>query len=267
MSALRSVFTPRRRAGTTTTTTTTPRRIREEITFPQQLCLRPPGFFSLFAGGAFINSGHKDMSVGMIFIDTWVLSSSFPFSNVTSKAWADLEKTLDLAPKILDYIVVVADRPVYSSGSSKGDSMLQYYLEPLLKKANIDAYISGYDFNLEVINVSFPTNSPSVASPECRVVSVLSSLVRSPRFAHAQEALEKWTAAVQSPGRGGGGKTRGCSSVAPFVFLPLLYLKHHTCSRDGAESCACVECVALTWSAMWESMQTYISACTSRCRD
>ncbi|PHJ24782.1 acid phosphatase [Cystoisospora suis] len=108
--------------------------------------------FPANTGGAFINSGHKDMSVGMIFIDTWVLSSSFPFSNVTSKAWADLEKTLDLAPKILDYIIVVADRPVYSSGSSKGDSMLQYYLEPLLKKANIDAYISGYDFNLEVIS-------------------------------------------------------------------------------------------------------------------
>ncbi|CBZ55692.1 putative acid phosphatase [Neospora caninum Liverpool] len=108
--------------------------------------------FPANTGGAFINSGHKDMSVGMIFIDTWVLSSSFPFSNVTSRAWEDLEKTLELAPKILDYIIVVADRPVYSSGASKGDSMLQYYLQPLLKKANIDAYISGYDFSLEVIS-------------------------------------------------------------------------------------------------------------------
>ncbi|EPR63945.1 acid phosphatase GAP50 [Toxoplasma gondii GT1] len=127
--------------------------------------------FPANTGGAFINSGHKDMSVGMIFIDTWVLSSSFPFSNVTSRAWADLEKTLELAPKILDYIIVVADRAVYSSGASKGDSMLQYYLQPLLKKANVDAYISGYDFSLEVISddnishVSCGAGSKAAGSP------------------------------------------------------------------------------------------------------
>lgn len=107
--------------------------------------------FPASTGSAFINSGHKDMSVGLIFLDTWVLSSSFPFSDITRKAWQDAEKTLTLAPKLLDYIIVVTDRPVYSSGSSKGDSSLQYYLKPLLEKADVDVLISGYDFSQEVI--------------------------------------------------------------------------------------------------------------------
>lgn len=107
--------------------------------------------FAASTGSAFISSGHKDMSVGMIFIDTWVLSSSFPFGNVTEQAWTELEGTLEIAPKVFDYIIVVGNRPVYSSGSSKGDSMLQYYLQPLLKKAGVDAYISGYDRDMEVI--------------------------------------------------------------------------------------------------------------------
>lgn len=93
------------------------------------------------------------MSVGMVFVDTWVLSSAFPFGNVTEKAWKDLERTLEIAPKVFDYIIVVGNRPVYSSGSSKGDSTLQYYLQPLLKKAGVDAYISGYDRDMEVIEV------------------------------------------------------------------------------------------------------------------
>ncbi|CDI78660.1 acid phosphatase, putative [Eimeria praecox] len=107
--------------------------------------------FAANTGSAFISSGHKDMSVGMVFVDTWVLSSAFPFGNVTERAWKDLERTLEIAPKVFDYIIVVGNRPVYSSGSSKGDSMLQYYLQPLLKKAGVDAYISGYDRDMEVI--------------------------------------------------------------------------------------------------------------------
>lgn len=121
--------------------------------FEEGECFLVWRFFN-FAGSAFISSGHKDMSVGMVFIDTWVLSSSFPFGNVTDKAWTDLENTLEIAPKVFDYIIVVGNRPVYSSGSSKGDSMLQYYLLPLLKKAGVDAYISGYDRDMEVIEVS-----------------------------------------------------------------------------------------------------------------
>ncbi|CDJ29441.1 acid phosphatase, putative [Eimeria mitis] len=107
--------------------------------------------FAANTGSTFISSGHKDMSVGMVFVDTWVLSSAFPFGNVTEKAWKDLERTLEIAPKVFDYIIVVGNRPIYSSGSSKGDSTLQYYLQPLLKKADVDAYISGYDRDMEVI--------------------------------------------------------------------------------------------------------------------
>lgn len=125
--------------------------------------------FSASTGSAFISSGHKDMSVGMIFIDTWVLSSSFPFGNVTEKAWTELETTLDIAPKIFDYIIVVGNRPIYSSGSSKGDSMLQYYLQPLLKKAGVDAYISGYDHDMEVIE------DENIAHINCGTSSVAGS--------------------------------------------------------------------------------------------
>ncbi|XP_058515662.1 LOW QUALITY PROTEIN: glideosome-associated protein 50-like [Ochotona princeps] len=107
--------------------------------------------FPASTGTAFINSGHKDMSVGLVFLDTWVLSSSFPFSDVRTKAWEDAERTLSLATKLLDYIIVVTDRPIFSSGSSKGDSALQYYLKPLIEKADVDLYISGYDFSQEVI--------------------------------------------------------------------------------------------------------------------
>ncbi|KAL8434041.1 hypothetical protein Efla_001513 [Eimeria flavescens] len=125
--------------------------------------------FAASTGSAFISSGHKDMSVGLVFIDTWVLSSSFPFGNVTEKAWNELETTLEVAPKVFDYIIVVGNRPVYSSGSSKGDSMLQYYLEPLLKKAGVDAYISGYDHDMEIIE------DETISHINCGTGSVLGS--------------------------------------------------------------------------------------------
>lgn len=107
--------------------------------------------FTASTGSALMQAGHKDMSAGIIMIDTWVLSSSFPFSDVTNRAWADLQKILEIAPKVLDYIIVIGDRPIFSSGASKGDSSLQYYLLPLLKKAKVDVYVSGYDFDMEVI--------------------------------------------------------------------------------------------------------------------
>ncbi|KAK2196095.1 bifunctional Metallo-dependent phosphatase-like/Calcineurin-like phosphoesterase domain [Babesia duncani] len=108
--------------------------------------------FSTNASISLLKSGHKDMSVGFIFIDTWVLSSAFPFKDVSQAAWADLKKTLEIAPKLLDYIIVVGDKPIYSSGPSKGDSQLAYYLLPLLRKAQVDAYIAGHDHDMEVID-------------------------------------------------------------------------------------------------------------------
>ncbi|CDR98116.1 acid phosphatase, putative [Babesia bigemina] len=108
--------------------------------------------FATTASMSLLKSGHKDMSVGFIFIDTWILSQAFPYKDVSNAAWADLKKVLEIAPKILDYIVVVGDKPIQSSGPSKGDSQLAYYLLPLLRDAQVDAYISGYDHDMEIID-------------------------------------------------------------------------------------------------------------------
>lgn len=64
-----------------------------------------------------LKSGHRDMSVGFIFIDTWILSDAFPYKDVSNAAWSDLKKALEVAPRILDYIIVVGDKPIQSSGS------------------------------------------------------------------------------------------------------------------------------------------------------
>lgn len=96
-------------------------------------------------------SGHKDVGVGFIFIDTWVLSPSFPFNKIHDKAWLELETTLKIASKVVEFIIVVGDKPIYSSGSSKGDSYLEKKLLPLLKMANVDMYIAGHDHDMEVI--------------------------------------------------------------------------------------------------------------------
>ncbi|KAK1442449.1 metallo-dependent phosphatase like protein [Babesia gibsoni] len=108
--------------------------------------------FATTAAMSLLKSGHRDMSVGFIFIDTWILSDAFPYKEVSNAAWADLKKALEVAPKVLDYIIVVGDKPIHSSGPSKGDSYLTYYLLPLLREAQVDAYISGYDHDMEVID-------------------------------------------------------------------------------------------------------------------
>lgn len=107
--------------------------------------------FAVSSGPNFVKSGHKDMAVAFVFIDTFVLSYTFPFINATKTAWIDLKATLSNAAKAMDYIIVVGDKALYSSSSSKGDSSLRYYLEPLLIKYNVDAYISGNDYSLEMI--------------------------------------------------------------------------------------------------------------------
>lgn len=108
--------------------------------------------FATTASMSLLKSGHRDMSVGFIFIDTWILSDAFPYKDVSNAAWSDLKKALEVAPRILDYIIVVGDKPIQSSGSSKGDSHLAYYLLPLLREAQVDAYISGYDHDMEIID-------------------------------------------------------------------------------------------------------------------
>uniref|UniRef100_A0A3B0MZ80 Acid phosphatase, putative n=1 Tax=Theileria annulata TaxID=5874 RepID=A0A3B0MZ80_THEAN len=116
-------------------------------------------FFTSFSTNActsnsvsLLKSGHKDLSVGFIFVDTWVLSNQFPYKDVTNDAWNELKKTLEIAPKVVDYIVVVGDKPVLSSGKSKGDTFLSYKLLPLLKQAQVDAYVAGYDQDMELLD-------------------------------------------------------------------------------------------------------------------
>ncbi|BAM41047.1 acid phosphatase [Theileria orientalis strain Shintoku] len=108
--------------------------------------------FSTNASVSLLKSGHKDMSVGFVFVDTWILSNQFPYKDVSSQAWEELKKTLEIAPKVVDYIVVVGDKPVLSSGSSKGDTYLSYKLLPLLKQAQVDAYLAGYDADMELLD-------------------------------------------------------------------------------------------------------------------
>ncbi|SOV14242.1 secreted acid phosphatase [Plasmodium sp. gorilla clade G2] len=107
--------------------------------------------FTVSSGPSIVKTGHKDLAAAFIFIDTWVLSSNFPYKKIHEKAWNDLKSQLSVAKKIADFIIVVGDQPIYSSGYSRGNSYLAYYLLPLLKEAQVDLYISGHDNNMEVI--------------------------------------------------------------------------------------------------------------------
>ncbi|KAI4839415.1 glideosome-associated protein 50 [Plasmodium brasilianum] len=107
--------------------------------------------FTVSSGPSIVKTGHKDMAAAFLFIDTWILSGNFPYRNIHEKAWEDLKLQLNVAKKIADFIIVVGDQPIYSSGLSRGNSYLAYYLLPLLKDAQVDLYIAGHDNNMEVI--------------------------------------------------------------------------------------------------------------------
>ncbi|CRG96728.1 glideosome-associated protein 50, putative [Plasmodium gallinaceum] len=107
--------------------------------------------FTVSTGPSIVKTGHKDMAAAFIFIDTWILSPNFPYKNIHERAWDDLKSQLTVAKKIADFIIVVGDQPIYSSGLSRGNSYLAYYLLPLLKDAQVDLYIAGHDNNMEVI--------------------------------------------------------------------------------------------------------------------
>ncbi|KAF8821876.1 acid phosphatase GAP50, partial [Cardiosporidium cionae] len=129
--------------------------------------------FSANTGPALLSSGHRDLGICFSFIDTWILSNSFPVREISQLAWTELEATLVGMSKVIneqralyaldgpqifcgiklicDYIFVVGDLAIYASGGYKGDSYLSKHLLPLLKQANVDAYITGNDFTLEAI--------------------------------------------------------------------------------------------------------------------
>lgn len=93
----------------------------------------------------------NDVSVAFVFIDTWILSEDFIYANITKLAWDDLQKTLKTVAKIFDWVIVVGDKAIHSSGASKGNSFLAKTLRPLLKEYGVDAYISGQDNDLEIL--------------------------------------------------------------------------------------------------------------------
>lgn len=107
--------------------------------------------FTVSTGPSIVKTGHKDMAAAFLFIDTWILSQNFPYKNIHKRAWSDLKAQLAVSRKFADFIIIVADQPIYSSGSSRGSSYLAYHLLPLLKEAEVDLYISGHDNNMEVI--------------------------------------------------------------------------------------------------------------------
>jgi len=92
-----------------------------------------------------------DVSVGFVFVDTKILNDDFAWANVTKLAWDDLRSSLSIASRIFDWVVVVGHQPLISSGSSKGSYFLSQTLKPLLKEFNVDAYISGKDHDLEIL--------------------------------------------------------------------------------------------------------------------
>ncbi|XP_053990889.1 uncharacterized protein LOC128882989 [Hylaeus volcanicus] len=98
-----------------------------------------------------VNFGSSRASVIYVMIDTYILSENFPQQNITELHWNDLRETLTIAGSVVDWVIVVGDKPILSSGASKGDAYLSQTLRQLLKSTNVDAYISGGDFNMELI--------------------------------------------------------------------------------------------------------------------
>eukprot|EP00917_Polyrhabdina_sp_WS-2016_P009764 GHVP01021464.1.p1 GENE.GHVP01021464.1~~GHVP01021464.1.p1 ORF type:complete len:327 (-),score=47.44 GHVP01021464.1:69-1049(-) len=72
-------------------------------------------------------------------------------SDITEKHWNDLKATLEASTQIFDWLIVVGDKALVSSGSSKGNKYLQSTLLPMLKEHKVDAYISGSDHDMEFI--------------------------------------------------------------------------------------------------------------------
>ena len=101
--------------------------------------------------GTSVTFGSARASVIFIMIDTYILGESFPLQNVTELHWNALRETLVTAASLVDWVIVVGDKAILSSGASKGDNYLARTLRQILRDANVDAYISGSDYDMEVI--------------------------------------------------------------------------------------------------------------------
>jgi len=95
--------------------------------------------------------GASEKNAIFIFIDTHILSANFADPATTARHWAWLSGTLSSGAMTSDWVIVVGDLPIYSSGKSGGNKEMQKKLLPLLKKHGADAYISGADYDMELM--------------------------------------------------------------------------------------------------------------------
>lgn len=102
------------------------------------------------ANAAFANS---DTSAVFVFVDTFILSNDFRFQNITKLHWNELRDTIGAAVRIFDWVIAVGDKAMLSSGRSSGDNYLNSTLGPFLKDMKVDAYISGNDPDMEIVEV------------------------------------------------------------------------------------------------------------------
>jgi len=87
----------------------------------------------------------------MLFIDTYQLNDSFVKDDLTAAHWNWLKSTLEVASKAADWVIVVGDQSPLSSGKRGGSRVLRKTLLPLLKEYGVDMYISGDDYDMELI--------------------------------------------------------------------------------------------------------------------
>ncbi|EZG55430.1 putative acid phosphatase [Gregarina niphandrodes] len=92
-----------------------------------------------------------EVSVFFAFIDTRILGQGFPVPGATERHWEELKQTLEAASKSYDWLFVVGDEAIYSSGRSGGSKYLRKHLRELLRSNLVDAYIAGRDRDMEVI--------------------------------------------------------------------------------------------------------------------
>eukprot|EP01053_Blabericola_migrator_P012088 Blabericola_migrator_1__12087@NODE_744_length_6668_cov_95_131495_g534_i0_p2_GENE_NODE_744_length_6668_cov_95_131495_g534_i0NODE_744_length_6668_cov_95_131495_g534_i0_p2_ORF_typecomplete_len425_score70_06_NODE_744_length_6668_cov_95_131495_g534_i037975071 len=92
-----------------------------------------------------------EVSVFFIFVDTKILGASFPVDPMTSRHWHDLRAMIKASSKTYDWVIVVGDQAIFSSGSKGPSSYFKSNLRPLLRDHLVDAYISGSDEDMEII--------------------------------------------------------------------------------------------------------------------
>lgn len=67
--------------------------------------------------------------------------------------WDSLRDTIVAVVQAFDWVIVVGDKSMVSSGKSKGNYLLRRTLGAFLKEHKVDAYISGNDNDMEIVNV------------------------------------------------------------------------------------------------------------------